>query len=396
MPDCGSDGGDPALCAGAVVKMKSPPTALPCFHTILAIALTIGPGTFAGFAGAAESVPPAGCELKPGALNPGDYSGAVAIDSLIPNGDGTLHIRSSVDINLSVDEAGTVSGSWGIRSANFRTDVDLQVDFLLEDGKVTGSAKQLDLVDGHGTYTTTQDGEVFAKTIQNGRVSGTDLGGTVKIESIRCDEVSGSHAGAQGPLTDSEPTPVTLTKTGCSEVPTIIDSNDVNTINASTVNEFLKNARYDAGGAAAVGHLKPEIEDRFEFDGKNNVKKVNYTLKTKIAHPRWALGHPLPTEQQRALLNKAVELIKAHEIHHREIARQFAQKAVCAAVGRSEGAARKIITETNCDGFRAQEKFDLEQGSIAVVLNSKAEIIDVKTAPLDTRPNYSKFPDSGC
>ncbi|MFJ8214303.1 DUF922 domain-containing protein [Streptomyces sp. NPDC096033] len=306
-----------------------------------------------------------------------------------------------MDLDLSVDDTGGVSGSWSMRSANFRTDVDLQVDILMEDGKITGDAHRLVLSGGHGAYTTTQDGDPVRKQIENGRVSGTlfgtDLGGTVQIGSIGCDEISGSHTGAQGPFTESGPTPVTLTKAGCSQKPKIDDSSDIPaTITASTVDEFLTKARYDAGGAAAVGHMKPNISFTFEFNDKGKVTKVDYSLETRISVPRWAPGHPEPSEEQKKFIDKAIALIKGHEIKHREIAHRAAEKAVCAGVGLAEEAAKRAVIKADCDGFREQEAFDLGQGSIVVVRNKDDQTVDVATAGLKTRPNYSRFPGSGC
>ncbi|MEU3406433.1 DUF922 domain-containing protein [Streptomyces sp. NPDC006670] len=377
--------------------------------TLLAVALAVGPGTPARLAAAAAAasestpvtIPLTTCNPKPGVLNPGDYNGTVAIDSLIPNGEGELHINSHVHLDLSVDDAGAISGSWSLRSANYRTDVDLQVDILMEGGKITGDAHRLLLSGGHGTYTTTQDGDPVRKVIDNGRVSGTlfgtDLGGAVQIGSIGCDEISGSHTGAQGPFTDSGPTPVTLKKAGCSQKPRIDDSHDTPMdVSASTVDEFLTKAQYSAAGTVAVGHMAPKIGFEFDFDDKGKVSKVDYSLETRISVPRWVPGHPPPTPDQKALIDKAIALITVHENKHRDIAHRAAEKAVCAAVGLTADPAKAAVLKADCDGFREQEVLDLGQGAITVVRDKDGNAVDVKVGPLKVRPNYSKFPHSGC
>ncbi|MFF2192020.1 DUF922 domain-containing protein [Streptomyces sp. NPDC058157] len=386
-------------------QRPAPPGTTTLLAAALAAALAVGPGTPARLATAAapESVPLTTCNPAPGTLNPGDYDGTVAIDSVIPNGEGELHINSHVHLDLSVDDAGAISGSWSMRSANYRTDVDLQVDILMEGGKITGDAHRLLLTGGHGSYTTTQDGDPVRKVIDNGRVSGTligtDLGGAVQIGSVGCDEISGSHTGAQGPFTESGPTPVTLKKAGCSQKPTIDDTKDIPArIASSTVDEFLTKAKYDAGGTVAVGHMEPKITFTFEFDDKGKVAKVNYVLETRIAVPSWAPGHPPAAPEQKALIDKAVALITVHENKHRDIAHRAAEKAVCAAVGLTKDPAKQAVVKVDCDAFREQEVLDLEQGAIMVVRDKDkgGKAVDVKVGPLKIRPNYSKFEDSGC
>src|SRR5260370_27855517 len=65
---------------------------------------------------------------------------------------------------------------------------------------------------------------------------------------------------------------------------------------------------------------------------------------TSIVRPRLAGGRPA-TDQEKALIKRAEDLIRAHEENHREIARAHANIAVMAARGKPRAQVDGIINK---------------------------------------------------
>jgi hypothetical protein len=158
----------------------------------------------------------------------------------------------------------------------------------------------------------------------------------------------------------------------CSEEPTIDTASPVPvTINADSAVEFVQKAAQALGNP----HMAPAFAWNPEADEKGRVTKVNLKITTKIIRPRWGGGR-LGTsgrdpDHERALIKRAEDLIKAHEERHRDIARDFAKKAVCAAMGKSGKAVDQAIKDVLCAMNKAQEALDGKEGMLGFRLDAQ-------------------------
>ena len=123
--------------------------------------------------------------------------------------------------------------------------------------------------------------------------------------------------------------------------------------------------------AALGGNPHTDVDPSFNAeltDGK--ITKVNYTLKTTIRRPRHAGGRA--SAEDKALIDRIVEFIKAHEERHRDLARAIAQQAVCDALGQTAAAGKKIISDADCKKMpTAQETLDASEGKIELTPDQK-------------------------
>jgi len=164
----------------------------------------------------------------------------------------------------------------------------------------------------------------------------------------------------------------------CSEQPTWNPEVSIPAdIRADTALDFSQQVKSALGGNA---HMKPSFSWAPDVDDKGRITKVNMTITTKIVRPRFAGGRP--SDQERALIVKLEGLIKAHEERHREIAKKFAQRALCAAIGKTGSTYEKAINGVLCEMNKAQETLDKSEGTVRWTLDpAGGQVVDVGLAP---------------
>jgi hypothetical protein len=168
----------------------------------------------------------------------------------------------------------------------------------------------------------------------------------------------------------------------CAEPPNWQPAKSIPTdIRADTALDFVAQVKGALGGNP---HMQPIVSWEPEVDGNGQVIKVNLTIATKIVRPRFAGGRP--TEDERKLIAKVEELIKAHEERHRDIARDFAQRAVCAAIGKKSVGTpapyEAAINKALCAMNKAQEELDHKEGTLKWTLDAGGtKVVDVSLAP---------------
>ena len=147
--------------------------------------------------------------------------------------------------------------------------------------------------------------------------------------------------------------------------------------------EFLANVQSQIGDP----FTQPVEAHQFDVDAKGKVTKVNMTVELSISRPRYGGGRG--SDKDKAIIQKAVELIKDHENQHAAIAKQMFAAAVCAALGKKEADAEKAIDNIVCKTMaKAQEDYDMQHGQIVVIKDSTGAPSDVTTGPVATRPDY--------
>jgi Bacterial protein of unknown function (DUF922) len=164
----------------------------------------------------------------------------------------------------------------------------------------------------------------------------------------------------------------------CSEQPTWKPEVSIPTdIRADTALDFSQQIKRALGGNP---HMQPSFTWSPDVDDKGRITKVNMTISTKIVRPRFAGGRP--TDQERALIVRLEGLIKAHEERHRDIARRFAQRALCAAIGKDGNSYEKAINTVLCEMNKAQEALDKTEGTVRWTLDpTGSRVVDVGLAP---------------
>lgn len=157
----------------------------------------------------------------------------------------------------------------------------------------------------------------------------------------------------------------------CTEQPTINDSSPVPvTITADSAVDFVQKMAKILGNA----HMSPSFTWKPQVDDKDRITKINFALTTKIIRPRFGGGR-LGTggrdpEKEKALIKRTEELIEAHEKRHRAIAQDFAQRAVCAVIGKPGVGYEAILYKAMCDMNKAQEALDGKEGMLSFTLDA--------------------------
>jgi hypothetical protein len=155
------------------------------------------------------------------------------------------------------------------------------------------------------------------------------------------------------------------------------------TILGDTVVEFLNNSNAQIGDP----HANFSETHTLETNDAGVVTKVNMKCDISIVRPRWGGGRG--SDKEKALISKAVDLIKDHEKHHQAIDEQWAAAAVCAALGKKAADAEKAINDVVCKKMAAaQEDYDVLYGQISVVKDAAGAPADVVAGPVAKRPNY--------
>lgn len=137
-------------------------------------------------------------------------------------------------------------------------------------------------------------------------------------------------------------------------------------ITADTAASFVSQINTALGG-----NPHTEVEPSFDAettDGK--ITKVNFTLKTAIRRPRYGGGRA--SAEDKALIGRIVDFIKAHEERHRDLARAEAQQAVCDALGQPAAKGQKTLNDAICKKMpTVQEQLDASEGKIELTSDQK-------------------------
>lgn len=142
---------------------------------------------------------------------------------------------------------------------------------------------------------------------------------------------------------------------------------------ADSVADFAAKVQQALGGTP---HMAAEAEWNLESTG-GKVDKTNAELKTKIIRPRYGGGRA--SDQEKTLIKRAVEFIKAHEERHRDIARAAYQQAICDALGKSLTAANAVFEKTRCEKEPgAQAALDAKEGKLEWVQDKNGNVVDFK------------------
>jgi hypothetical protein len=152
-------------------------------------------------------------------------------------------------------------------------------------------------------------------------------------------------------------------------------------VTADSVADFAAKVQQALGGTP---HMAAEAEWNLEStNGK--VDKTNTELKTTIIRPRYGGGRA--SDQEKALIKRAVEFIKAHEERHRDISRAAYQQAICDALGKSLAAANAVFEKTRCEKEPgAQAALDAKEGKLDWVQDKDGTVIDFKA--VGVKANY--------
>ena len=167
---------------------------------------------------------------------------------------------------------------------------------------------------------------------------------------------------------------------GGDEVPTMNPTSPVPTdIRTDTAVDFVNQANAARGGGGEVGHMAPSITYNPDTDAAGKITRVNMVVETSIVRPRYAGGRP--NDVNRAAIKTAEALIKAHEERHRDIARDYATRAVKAMRGKTGDAATKAFDDAMTKMGAAQAALDHKEGTILVTESNGGATVDVSLGP---------------
>jgi hypothetical protein len=153
-------------------------------------------------------------------------------------------------------------------------------------------------------------------------------------------------------------------------------------IAADSLNEFIGKAKSVIGGDP---HTSTAVEFNPDTDPSGKVTMVNVTVKTAIHEVRYFGGRA--SDAEKALIGRAVQFTREHEVRHQDIARRVMQEALCAAKGKRSAEAQKILTKATCDTLpSAQEALDAQEGDMKLVKDSSGAVVDFKTVGI--KQNY--------
>ncbi len=152
-------------------------------------------------------------------------------------------------------------------------------------------------------------------------------------------------------------------------------------VTADSVADFAARVQQALGGTP---HMAAEAEWNLE-SANNKVDKTNAELKTTIVRPRYGGGRA--SDQEKALIKRAIEFIKGHEERHRDISRAAYQQAICDALGKSLGAANAVFEKTRCEKEPgAQAALDAKEGKLDWVQAPDGTVVDFKA--VGVKANY--------
>jgi hypothetical protein len=120
-------------------------------------------------------------------------------------------------------------------------------------------------------------------------------------------------------------------------------------------------------GRGIAGHMKTDelTVKHAETDSKGRVVRANLLVRTTTERPRWVAGRTIGDE--RAVIEQAEELIRAHEERHREIMKSNMTSAVNEMRGKSTAEADKILAKWIGNVDKQQDDLDKREGQIQIV-----------------------------
>ena len=199
----------------------------------------------------------------------------------------------------------------------------------------------------------------YAATDASGGADRGDPGGLVGALTGPVSVGGGSAIAAAGSGSDS-PQPLDKPPAGpCNEQPTWTDNSPVPAdVSADTVVDFVNQMN-----SALGGNPHCNIDVNYQPDGDTTITKANVTIQTTIVRPR--LGLSRASQQERALIDKAVALVQAHEERHRGIVRQVYAPFPCAIVGKTDAQGQADFRRVRQEAYRGAGRARREGGAAA-------------------------------
>ena len=148
------------------------------------------------------------------------------------------------------------------------------------------------------------------------------------------------------------------------EVPTFVNTDSPFKVSGDNIEQFNRNVAAQAGGTEA-GHMQPTINYQPELDSNDRVTKVNMTVKTDVARPEWSFGRV--SDNDKKLIQKYVDLVKAHEERHRAIAIDYMTRLCKALRGQPKGRVESLYNKYEADMNKAQDELDSREGQIKIL-----------------------------
>lgn len=209
------------------------------------------------------------------------------------------------------------------------------------------------------TSDTTDAAEVAA-------VGGTDSGAVAEAaDAADAGDAGAGDGGASDAGGAPDPTFVDIDRTFG-----VLADNPVEFINAG--NQFL--------GQGIAGHMttEPLSVDNAEIDAAGRVARSNLTVKTTTRRPHWSGGRPIGDE--KAVIEQAEELVRAHEERHREIMKNGMRNAAAEMRGKAKSKADAILVKWIAKVDKEQDALDAREGQITVT-QSGGRITGVQLVP---------------
>jgi hypothetical protein len=366
----------------------------------------------------------AGCTIQPGTLPPGRYTGTAPIsrhsEAQRDGGAGLGPIRDELtdtgSMAIDVAVAGrTISGTWGLDNRLTTTITRLQAPkpwvtpgvMQVAGGTVTGTAAQLHLTGGNGHATHYPGGGIVTRyPIADGVATYAPYGITerldivVTIDSVSCDGLRGSvlyPIGLSMRDTAREPQPWVARRTAapCDDEPSIVVTEQLNRVEATSATDF-KNKALAAGQPAGRTETAPQQRSWEPDNGP--VTRANLVIPVTVRRPVWqpAPGATIPADDVK-LLDRIVDMIRAHEAKHVANVEAAARRYVCETHGRSPADAKRVLDETMiCEIVKAQRALDRIEGRLVTELDATGKPVDAKYVPETDESRLTPLPGAFC
>lgn len=193
------------------------------------------------------------------------------------------------------------------------------------------------------------DGTVAAETAA---VGGADSGAVADAANVGDAGDAGAADGGGESGSAPDPTFVDIDRPF-----SVLADNPIEFVNKG--NEFL--------GQGIAGHMttEPLSADNAETDAAGRVARSNLTVKTTTRRPHWTGGRPIGDE--KAVIEQAEELIRAHEERHREIMKNGMRNAAAEMRGKPKSKADAILVKWIAQVDKEQDALDAREGQIQVI-----------------------------
>lgn len=166
---------------------------------------------------------------------------------------------------------------------------------------------------------------------------------------------------------------------GSAPDPTFVDIDRPFSVLADNPIEFV-NKGNEFLGEGIAGHMttEPLSIDNAETDAAGRVARSNLNVKTTTRRPHWTGGRPIGDE--KAVIEQAEELIRAHEERHREIMKNGMRNAAAEMRGKPKSKADAILVKWIAQVDKEQDALDAREGQIQVI-QSAGRITGTRLVP---------------